>query len=209
MTSDTNWEHNIRWEKHGHQLLLEHEVLLASPKNKFFLEVGSDRGEGSTKILAELAKRLQLIFITIDMDSNICEKAMKTVGAVNPRFSAECGLGENFIPLFEDESIAILYLDAYDTMPVGFDLPQDIKDPYIKNMGKWNNEDAWNMHLKCSIAADKKLIPGGFICFDDMWRKDGIWATRSKGYLAVPWLMEHGYEEISYVDGCVLLGKPS
>jgi hypothetical protein len=215
-TQDYNaWEYNVKWEKHGHQLLFE---LLNEPNDfkfppgKFFLEMGSDRGEGSTKVLAELANKLELTFITVDMNPELCQNALKIVQAINPKFSAECDRGEDFIAnFFGDGDIAVLYLDAYDTMPVGADLPSDIKEPYIKNMGKWSNEEAWNMHLKCSEIADKKLMPGGLICFDDMWRQGGMyghWAMRSKGFMAVPWLLSQEYEEIKYVDGCVVLRKP-
>ena len=207
---DPNWELTVKWDMHGHQMLLKHSDLMTSfPAGKFFLEIGSDRGEGSTKALAELANKLQLIFITVDMNPDIQKKALKIVQEVNPKFSAECYKGEDFINFFKKDDIAILYLDAYDTMPPGLDLPQDIKDPYIKSDGKWNNEAAWEMHLKASMRADKRLIPGGLICFDDEWRKEGVWAKRSKGYTAIPWLLEQGYDELLYVDGCILLRKPT
>ena len=209
MTIDPAWELNVTWEMHGHKMLLKHSALMTSfTAGKFFLEIGSDRGEGSTRALAELANKLDLIFITVDMDPSIYEKALKIVKEINPKFSAECYRGENFIKLFGKEDIAVLYLDAYDTMPEGLDLPQDIKNPYIKNTGAWSNKAAWEMHLKASTRADERLIPGGLICFDDEWKKEGVWAKRSKGYTAIPWLFEHGYKEIDYVEGCVLLQKP-
>jgi hypothetical protein len=206
---DSSWEYNIRWEKHGHQLLIDHSYLFKNfPKGKFLVEIGSDRGEGSTKALAELALELKLNFITVDMNWDIYKRALEIVHEVNPTFAAECDKGEDFINFFAEEDIAILYLDAYDTMPPGFELPKDIKDPYIENMGRWDNFDAWNMHLQCCVVANKKLMPGGYVCFDDVWRKDNVWAKRSKGYTAIPWLMDRGYKEIKYVDGCILLRKP-
>ena len=111
MTLDPDWERSVTWEMHGHQMLLKHSDLMTSfPKGKFFLEIGSDRGEGSTKALAELANKLGLVFITVDMNPEIHKRAVEIVEEVNPEFSAECYKGEYFIDLFKKEDIVLIRL---------------------------------------------------------------------------------------------------
>jgi len=202
----SDWEYSIIWEKHGHQLLLDHRHLMNFPKGKMLLEIGSDHGEGSTRPLATMAKELGLGFATVDMDPEITEKS-KFVAEIDESFKNICGKGEEFIRTLDPESIAILYLDAYDTMPPGLQLPGDMKAPYISRMGGWDTRSAWRMHLTACKEADSRMVPGGLICFDDVWRRNGVMAYRSKGYLAIPWLLSKGYKEINFVEGCALYGK--
>ena len=206
---DPSWEYNIHWEKHGHTLLAEALLKTDLPLGTYIIEIGSDRGEGSTKILAEIAYSLQMEFVTVDVDPILCNSIKNILENISPFFEAVCSKGEEYLKTeLKDNSIAALYLDAYDTMPPGLDLPQDMKEQYLVKIGPWNNQKAWDMHLESCKQANSKLIPGGLVCFDDMWRRDRKWAMRSKGYTAVPWLMSQGYEELDYVEGCVLLRKP-
>ena len=204
---DNDWEYSVTWTQHGHSLLVDHKEDMADfTTGLTFLEVGSDRGEGSTKVLAELALSLGMKFVTVDMDDAVSDKVRPVVEAVHPEFMAICAKGEDYILTLPDNSIAVAYLDAYDTMPPDRMLPADMAQPYSR-LGGWKNHEAWRMHLIASMALDFKLVPGGLLCFDDTWRKNGVWASRSKGYMALPWLLANGYREVAYVDGSILLRK--
>jgi len=208
-----NWEYNVQWEKHGHQLLSEHRSLIDFVKDNIVLEIGSDRGEGSTKTLALLAKDFNLKFITIDMNIDVINNVTSIVQSIDEKFDCFCYRGENFITTLSNNSIAILYLDAYDTMPENIDLPLDMKMPYLENLGNWNLESAWQMHLDACQRAHEKIVDGGLICIDDIWRRETLvsgyheYAKRSKGYTAIPWLLKNGYKEVCYVEGCILFQK--
>lgn len=205
---DDSWELSVTWVKHGHQLIIDNQKIFQdSHKGKILLEIGSDRGEGSTEKLALLAKQYGLWFITVDMNPEISIRCEKIVRDIDNSFISVCSKGEEYIANLPAESIAVLYLDAYDTMPPGYTLPPDMAKPYTKNLGGWNNDAAWAMHLKACQKGHNKIIPSGYVCFDDVWRKNRVWAQRSKGYLAIPWLMSMDYEEVDYVDGSILLQK--
>jgi len=198
------WEYEVVWVKHGHELLLDARDLVEKTKGHI-IEIGSERGEGSTALLATMAKELGRPFITVDMDENVASGAKEVLQKIDKNAKAVCQKGEDFLKEFE-EPIGVLYLDGYDTMPPGAILPGDLAAPYEK-LGGWSNEGAWLMHLKCVLETVKQVVPGGLVCFDDAWRRDCHWAERTKGYTAIPYLLMNGYHEIRYEEGAVLLER--
>jgi hypothetical protein len=61
------------------------------------------------------------------------------------------------------------------------------------------------MHLECAQALHSKLSATGVICVDDTWLDDGKW--RAKGTLAVPYLLEHGFEIVEARNRAALLRR--
>jgi Ni2+-binding GTPase involved in maturation of urease and hydrogenase len=75
---------------HGHRLI-EHfrpaiAALVDGRDGLAMLEVGSERGSGSTRLLAELAKSLKLKFITVDADAEVAQEAKNIVASIDPGF---------------------------------------------------------------------------------------------------------------------------
>jgi len=195
---------------HGHGLI-EHfrpriaELIKGRP-GLVMLEVGSERGSGSTQLLAEMARSLGLRFITIDADAEVAAEAAAIVTSINPSFEAHHALAEEFLASYEATDIAVLYMDAFDI--VG-DWPHKAStiESYSRRNVELCNENAWKMHYAASRAAFKKVIRGGFVCFDDVWKDEGgTW--QGKGKTALPFLLQSGYQEAFYVQGhCVMLQR--
>lgn len=199
-------EFNLQWDAHGHDLLIRHRHDVEKAPGEVIIEVGSERGEGSTKALATLALELKKHFITIDMNPDISNSAARLVSGISPNFESICGPAEEVLPAIKGR-ICLAYLDGYDTMPPGADLPQDLKEPYRRVLGGWSLGAAWRMHLDCSRVLEQRISPGGLISFDDVWKLGSDWALRSKGYTAVPYLLQKGYVELDYMEGAILLRR--
>jgi hypothetical protein len=62
------------------------------------------------------------------------------------------------------------------------------------------------MHLDATKASHKKMVPGGYVCFDDtLLTRDG-WAGKGKD--AVPFLLDNGFEVFDNdYNNCVILRK--
>jgi hypothetical protein len=50
------------------------------------------------------------------------------------------------------------------------------------------------------------MAPGGLVCIDDTWQEDGQWTA--KGTLAMPFLLERGFELIEARNRAALLRAP-
>src|SRR3546814_20414765 len=90
-----------------------------------------------------------------------------------------------------------VFLDAYD-----FDHGKHSElrqSRYKKFLGSEIDEIACHeMHLDCAKSVNMKTAAGGLVCLDDPWIADGKWFA--KGTLAVPYLLDPGFEKIG--RGC-------
>jgi len=189
---------------HGHKLILENlQDIKSVIKGGVFLEVGSSRDAGSTTELAHVARNLKMKFITVDPDSTVFTKSLKIVKAIDKSFSAFKELGEEFIAKYEGK-FAIVYLDAFDNIREDWPHKESTIESYKKRNVELTNENSWKMHLDAAKGLIGKMIDDGYICFDDTEFKDGKW--EGKGKLAVPFLLDNGYEIICKDGGnCLIL----
>jgi hypothetical protein len=190
---------------HGHALIIScvstYEHIL---KDGIFLEVGSDRETGSTKILAKKAKELNTKFITVDPDEGAFNRAKSIVKSIDESFEAVQDLGEEWIAKYEGEKFSLVYLDAFDNVLDFWPHKQTTIDTYTKRGTEITNENAWNMHLKAAEALLGKIVPNGLICFDDTVQRGSDW--NGKGKLAVPFLLENGYDIVENdYNNCLIL----
>jgi len=200
---DENWDIPLGWEMHGDALLLKHLQGRIFQKGTSWVEIGSG---SSTLPLAQKSKELELNFVSVDLSSEYISLRQK-LAEIDPNFKFMMLKGEDFLRSYTDP-ISIAYLDGYDTAQLGWAPPLDMQSRY-KSIGGWaGNESSWQMHETCAKLVDKLLVSGGLICIDDNWRKDGAWSYRSKGRLALPYLISNGYKEVQYVHGAILLEKP-
>jgi len=201
---------SVKKNQHGHDLLLEY---LESNKSSFapnslLIEVGTTRedvpGQGSTKQLSEFCFENGLEFITVDMDEHngrvannyFSLRQMKSSQAITQK-------GEDFLLEFDGE-INYLFLDAYD-----FDhgMHSELRQSrYEKFLGdKISDEACHKMHLDCVVNSIDKLSENGVICIDDTWLEEGQWTA--KGTLAVPYLLDNGFEIIEARNRAALLKR--
>lgn len=194
---------------HGDEMILLNRTYIDSfismPESLTFIEIGSQRGTGSTSRLSAYAKALGLHLITVDADADNSSSAAEIVSCVDRSFEAHHALGEVYLSSYPHDNIAICYLDAFDLVT---DWPhkESTINSYKKRNAEFSNQAAYEMHLKASEAIVRKVIPGGFICFDDVWKDaNGIW--QGKGKTAIPYLLSQGYDVICYVQNSLLLQR--
>ncbi|MBE2246037.1 MAG: hypothetical protein IAE67_02170 [Candidatus Competibacteraceae bacterium] len=194
---------------HGDEMILLNRPYIdsfVSQKNKIaFIEVGSQRGTGSTSRLSVYAQELKMHFITVDADADNASGAAEIVHRVNPAFEAHHALGEVFLDGYNGDSIAICYLDAFDLVTDWPHKESTINSYKIRN-AELSNQAAYDMHLKASKSIVDKVISGGFVCFDDVWKdRSGNW--QGKGKTAIPYLLDNGYKIICYVQNSLLMQR--
>ncbi|MCV3377855.1 hypothetical protein, partial [Campylobacter sp. IFREMER_LSEM_CL2194] len=196
--------------QHGHDLLIDYIQKQDTCNEKICIEIGTTRenvsGQGSTMLIAKLCNDKNIKFITVDMDphNTLWAKFVANKNCIN--ISAITSKGEDYLENI-DFAIDYLFLDAYD-----FDhsMHTELRQKqYEKNLGsRINDDECHKMHLKCAILACKKLSKDGIICIDDTWRnKNGDW--EAKGKLAIPYLLENGFEIIEERNKAILLQRKS
>ncbi|MCX7744166.1 MAG: hypothetical protein N2167_06330 [Flavobacteriales bacterium] len=194
---------------HGDEMILLNKTfILQSLKGKdrlAIIEIGSQRGTGSTHRLCRFASQNNMHFITVDADENNAKGAAEIIAAVDNHFEAHHQLGEIFLRNYSKKNIGICYLDAFDLIT---DWPhkESTIESYKKRNAEFTNEAAYKMHLDAAQEVWDKVVPGGFICFDDAWKDNqGNW--QGKGKTAIPFLLSHGYVINYYKKNSVLLQR--
>lgn len=170
------------------------------------MEVGTTReklpGQGSTVVLASLAERLGLKFVTVDMDPANTEQARLDLAGF-PSASAVTAKGEEFLADSRAQ-VAAAYLDAFD-IDHGEHSQYRI-DRYRRYMSaEITNEGAHQMHLACAEALIPRVGPGGIIVIDDTWQEGNGFA--GKGATAVPLLLRNGYSIIGRTKTAIALQR--
>lgn len=197
-------------QSHGHHLLINYLSNLSKKycKNKVLVEIGTTReqlpGQGSTKELMEICQSLEINFITVDMDPNNTLYAKKIFDQNGYNFQAINSTGEEYLQS-TSKTIDFIFLDAYDFEH--FNHSNLRQERYIKYLGsKINEEKCHKMHLECAKALVKTLAHDGIICIDDTW-KNKLDEWQAKGKLAVPFLLENGFEIVNHENKSILLKR--
>jgi len=177
------------------------------------IEIGSDNGERSTDFYAGLVYQLDRYnFYTIDLDENLYHRANHMAEKI-PNMQAFLMSGEDFLknvfPTF-GKKICYAYLDNFDWnshegQPRS-EWPNwmaDIEDQYKKYGLELTQQNSANAHLEqtkliLNNCADKCVIQ-----FDDT-NGDGQTFT-GKGMLAIPYLLDIGWNLIVCENGTVVM----
>jgi len=201
-------------KEHGHEVLLNYlksyqldETSQIEGRQPLMIEIGTTRekvpGQGSTRKLAEFCKLSGLHFITVDMDPHNTHQAAIMFEKLGSNFEAVNQKGEDFLREY-DGKMDFVFLDAYD-----FDhgkhskLRQSRYEKYLG--GPIDEQKCHQMHLECAQSVLTKLSINGVVCLDDTWLEDGRWCA--KGTLAVPYLLDNGFELIKARNRSVLLRR--
>jgi hypothetical protein len=201
--------------QHGQALLLEY---LKSRLNAYRAELGGRRpvlieigttreevsGQGSTRQLAAFSMANDLEFITVDMDPHNSEMALELFDSMNCTHCDAIRMkGEDYLRSY-DGSIDFIFLDAYD-----FDHGKHSElrqSRYQQFLGsRIDEQQCHQMHLECAQSLLHKLASRGVVCIDDTWLEDGKWTA--KGTLAVPYLLENGFEVLEARNRAVLMRR--
>lgn len=200
--------------QHGHALLLAHlQEHLAAFKQQIgsrkpvLIEIGSTRenvpGQGSSRIIADYCEAQQLDFITVDMDPHNTASAASMFKNLGTDFRAVNQKGEDYLRDYQGD-MDFVFLDAYD-----FDHGKHSElrqSRYKKFLGSSIDEqECHRMHLDCAQSVHAKLSEHGVVCVDDTWLVDGKWSA--KGTLAVPYLLDNGFELVDARNRAALLRR--
>lgn len=144
------------------------------------LEIGADRGEGSTPFLRHYCETLDVPFISVDVDPDRgADYTMK---------------GEDFL---EESSLNVgfAYLDNYDWIYAeieGESWLDEQKNRYRELGMKLNNDSSRFVHFTQARLLHPKTRRGALVVFDDTW-SDGR-GYHGKGATAVPFLLSQGWQ---------------
>lgn len=176
---------------------------LKDKKDLSFIEIGSQRGTGSTYKFAKLCQKSGWQFITVDADDATAILAKNIVHQISPQFEAHNEPGEVFLKNYSKTNIGICYLDAFDIV-TDWAHKKETLETYKKRNMEITNEAAYKMHYDAACNVYQKIVPGGFISFDDVWLdKTNTW--QGKGKTAIPFLLSHGFIVLKYKNNSLLL----
>ena len=177
----------------GHNILLDyqeqfvHDLSTLKIVDPLFVEIGSQRGAGSTFALAKLAKELGMKFVTVDIDKQISDDAELVVKGIDKSFEAVNMDGVKY--LRGCENAFIVYLDAFDFWHPNH--PKERIQSYLSRGTKLTDGNCWKMHCNCAKALVKNMPLGGYVCFDDVLTGPPNW--KGKGKTAIPLLLKNGF----------------
>lgn len=202
-----------------------------------WIELGVDRGEGSTQWFADRARERNVEFIGVDMDSDQIQQANRnlssksasvnsdgtitvTVGDLPKHITLVTDRGEIFLDRYAkqnpDKRVSLAYLDNFD-WDYWLGIPEEafvagVKQKYIEKLGtEMNNINSQLTHLLQAYRLVPLLSENSVVICDDTWAmpQEGIFSGKCSA--AIPYLMLHGFK-ILHTEGYrqnsgVILGR--
>jgi hypothetical protein len=173
------------------------------------LEIGSDRGEGSTAVLSEIAFKNQKILHSVDIDAEVMRvNSEKFQGKPINFYNIK---GEDFLDKYTDLKFSIVLLDNFDwdwwgqENAPGFLKKQ--KDLYrFKFQLDMTNINSQLAHLVQAIKLTNMLAKQCVIACDDTFVNSNQ-TYDGKGGAAVPYLLTLGFTPQRTPGGIVLVRK--
>ncbi len=152
-----------------------------------FVEIGSDRWEGSTTLLSELAGKYNRQFHSVDID----DAAQRRLGNTAPNTQFHVMVGSQWCqevwPAI-GEKIRLLYLDNfdYDWNVRDLDNPMinEQKLDYLERFGlEMNNQNCQVEHMKQIIALYPYLADRCTVICDDSYLSNECWIGKCGGVI--------------------------
>ena len=186
-----------------------------------WVEIGVDRGEGSTSWLCNMAEKQGSNFYAVDIDPDQINRIKTNLwdtdqlpAHVNTAVSA----GETFLENFSshyNEPVSLVYLDNFDwnywvglEEPWVLDIMAKYRDKFDTEMTNLNSQIS---HLRQAMALIPLFAPKSLVICDDTWLvpKQGIFSGKCSA--AIPLLMGVGFsllEMSGFEQGSgVILGR--
>lgn len=164
-------------------------LALYDPEPGVVVEVGADRGEGSTQWLYEWAKGHGLDFASADIDPD-----QKVEGPAGTKVRNVTGT--QLLSRIR-RNVSVAYLDGFDWIPDGEEEKNWIREQrsrYESFGVELNNDACQREHLEEAHLVSRKAAKRCVVVLDDTWH-DGDWWT-GKGGKAVPFLEIEGFEVV-------------
>jgi len=171
------------------------------------LEIGSDRGEGSTAVLGKIAYDANKILHSVDMNQELITDNMQKYVADPIKFYNL--KGEDFLDQNSHLKFSVVLLDNFDWIWNPLDIPDwienqisDYKNNYDLEM---NNLNSQKTHLMQSIKLTNMLADQCIIICDDTWfiYEQGIFSGKCGA--AIPYLISLGFSFYHEPWGVILI----
>jgi hypothetical protein len=173
-----------------------------------FVEIGSDRYEGSTALLAAMAKNYGTTLISVDTSDDATNRLQQQFD--NVEFVIETG-SEWATKFSKSQSqIAVLYLDnfdyIYDISEISSNtrLNQQVNSYALQGI-EMNNVNCQTEHMKQLLALLKLFHSDTVVIFDDTYQLNGCWVGKCGP--CVTYLLCQGYSIIQWTTDCGMIMK--
>jgi hypothetical protein len=165
---------------------------LISNDNNIVVEIGSERGEGSSVWLYEWAKKHNIEFYSIDVEHRMREQNYPEINWVIT--SSGSNWCKNTLPGL-NKKIKVLYLDNFDWIWDPENIPgwiQAFLDSYAQRgvtMNNQNSQEEHRLQVECCLPyLDEQSV----VIMDDTFYTNNQWD--GKCATAIPLLIENGFK---------------
>jgi hypothetical protein len=173
-------------------------------KNDIILEIGSERGEGSTEFFDDYASKFNVPFYSVDLLDNAKNK-LTHLKNTNFQISMGSKWAKDILPTL-NKKIKILYLDNYDWNH-NPDNPDTtgLKDQYHAIDLHWTNLNCVAEHLDQMINCYPYMASKSVVICDDtnLQRHSGIYIGKSSA--VIPFLISRDYRIVYSQNNGVIL----
>ena len=184
----------------------DHNVITYVDPETIWVEIGSERGEGSTFNLLAQAKKFKIVLHTVDVSSH-CSRVM-----TDPNLICHVAKGSEWTKNFAttiNKKISLLHLDNFDWIwnPYEIDtfIQQQIWDYKNKFNTVMNNQRCQLEHLEQVLNLFPYLAPQCLIAMDDTFLHRGVWSGKCGP--AIPYLLLHGFRTVATNAGGTVLAR--
>jgi hypothetical protein len=189
----------------GTAYLKTHEYLTSA--DGVFVEIGSERGEGSTNYFAELARKMDTKLITVDVKN--VPNQLSDVEYVTANGSH---WAQHIFPDYS-KKISCLYLDNFDynwDVAQGgsqqmIDIVKNQQEEYLTRGVVMNNLNCQAEHLAQMLALVSYMADTSVVVCDDTHKINDCYVGKCGA--VIPLLSLHGYEIVNEKDMGVILAR--
>jgi len=171
-----------------------------------FVEIGSERGEGSTIALNDLARQFKTKLISVDIKPDAQQRYVHQL--LHTEFVVDSGSiwAKEFASTHRD--ISILYLDNFDYIWNVNDVTAEIQIQMQEYAGQgiaMNNQNCQAEHMRQIVALSPCLAPDAVVVFDDTYCYNDCWIGKCGP--AVVYMQAYGWSVIHQTLDCGVIMK--
>jgi hypothetical protein len=173
------------------------------PNDSVIVEIGSDRGDGSTNELDELARKYNTKLISVDIRDNLKNLINN---ANNTEFVV--AKGSTWAKSYSGAPIAVLLLDNFDYNWDVNNTPDWIQkqiDEYKEFGLEMTNNNCQIEHMSQLLSLYKHLTQDAVVIFDDTHTINGCWVGKSGP--GVVFLQAHGWKILEHNEYSAVILK--
>jgi hypothetical protein len=171
-----------------------------------FVEIGSERGEGSTISLNSLAGQHNTKLISVDINTDAKQRYEHQLNHTEFVVATGSTWARDFSTVPSD--IALLYLDNFDYIWDINNVSPAIKMQMHEYAGQgivMNNQNCQAEHMRQIIALRTCLAPDAVVVFDDTYCYNDCWIGKCGP--AVVYMQAHGWSVVHQTLDCGVIMK--